>query len=415
MAGLDAYPAHPEEPRKRTSAVAQALRRGAPLVVAGALGAGIAVGIGAAVVDTGGTTTIIQEAGNAATTVAQTGEQDSQFASEGRNLSVQDIYQRVGPGVVQITATSDTQANGSLGGEQQALGSGFVIDKAGHIVTNYHVVEGAAEVDVSFSNGDRVRASIVGTDPSSDIALLQVDMAPGALTPIELGDSDRVNVGDPVVAIGNPFGLDRTVTAGIVSAIQREIQAPNGFPIDHVIQTDAAINHGNSGGPLLDAQGRVIGVNSQIQGGGVDGNVGVGFAVPINTVKQVAAQLMETGKVERAFLGIEMQTITPEAASALHLPVDTGVLVATVRPGSPAAAAGLEGGDSSTVVDGESWVLGGDVIVKADGKTVESDDQLREIVLSKKPGDTLALEINRNGQTMTITATLGRQPTTPTG
>jgi S1-C subfamily serine protease len=418
MAGFDMVPESAGEPPRKASLVGRAVRKGAPLVVAGALGAGLAVGIGAAVVDTdGGTTTIVREA--ASTTAApQTSGSASRFASEGRNLSIQEIYKKVGPGVVQITATSqgaDSALNPFGQGGQQALGSGFVIDKAGHIVTNYHVVEGADEVDVSFSNGDRVRATIVGTDPSSDVAVLQVDMPASALTPIELGDSDRVRVGDPVVAIGNPFGLDRTVTAGIVSAVQRHIQAPNGFPIDHVIQTDAAINHGNSGGPLLDSQGRVIGVNSQIQGGSVDGNVGVGFAVPINTVKEVAAQLIENGKVERAFLGIEMQTITPEAASALHLPVDKGVLIATVRPGSPAARAGLKGGGSSTVVDGESWVLGGDIIVEADGQAIENDDQLREIVLAKKPGDSLELKINRNGQTMTITAKLGRQPTTPTG
>jgi S1-C subfamily serine protease len=225
-----------------------------------------------------------------------------------------------------------------------------------------------------------------------------------------------VDVGDAVVAIGNPFGLDRTVTSGIVSAIQREITAPNGFPIDHVIQTDAAINHGNSGGPLLDGNGQVIGVNSQIETGGyAEGNVGVGFAVPINTVKEVASQLIETGKVERAFLGVEMQTISEDAASDLGLAVDEGVLVATVRPGSPAAEAGLRGGDETAVVSGETWVLGGDVIVEADGTAVTNADQLREIVLAKQPGDSLSLRINRDGKVLTLNVKLGRQPTTPTG
>jgi S1-C subfamily serine protease len=225
-----------------------------------------------------------------------------------------------------------------------------------------------------------------------------------------------VQVGDPVVAIGNPFGLERTVTAGIVSALQREIQSPNGFDIDQVIQTDAQINGGNSGGPLLNAQGEVIGVNSQIETGGTGlGNVGIGFAIPVNTVREVAAQLIETGKVERAFLGIEMQTISEEAARELRLPVDAGVLVATVRPGSPAAEADLRGGETTAVVNGETWVLGGDVIVKADGEPIANADQLRDVVLSKRPGDELTLEINRDGETLTLTVELGSQPATPSG
>jgi S1-C subfamily serine protease len=396
-----------------------AIRRGAALVVAGALGAGIAVGIAAIADDDagGGTTTIIQQVASPAgdtsgiQVAAETGAATDTEAATEAGLSVQEIYRRAGPGVVQISALNDAA------GEQQALGSGFVIDKAGHIVTNFHVVQGAGEIRVSFSGrDDSVAATLVGSDPSSDIAVLAVDLPATALTPLLLGDSDSVDVGDAVVAIGNPFGLDRTVTSGIVSAIQREITAPNGFPIDHVIQTDAAINHGNSGGPLLDGNGQVIGVNSQIETGGyAEGNVGVGFAVPINTVKEVASQLIETGKVERAFLGVEMQTISEDAASDLGLAVDEGVLVATVRPGSPAAEAGLRGGDETAVVSGETWVLGGDVIVEADGTAVANADQLREIVLAKQPGDSLSLRINRDGKVLTLHVKLGRQPRTPTG
>lgn len=390
------------------------VRRGAPLVAAGALGGGIAVGIAAVATD-GGTeaaaTTIVQQV------ASPTGETSGiQVAADtaGDNesdLSVQEIYRRAGPGVVQISALTGDQ------GEQQALGSGFVIDKAGHIVTNYHVVQDAEEIRVGFSGrDDAVAATLVGSDPSSDIAVLAVDLPATALTPLALGDSDAVDVGDIVVAIGNPFGLDRTVTAGIVSAIQREITAPNGFPIDHVIQTDAAINRGNSGGPLLDGNGQVIGVNSQIETGGyTEGNVGVGFAVPINTVEEVVSQLIETGKVERAFLGVEMQTIGGDAAGDLGLAVDEGVLVATVRPDSPAADAGLRGGGETAVVGGETWVLGGDVIVEADGTQITDANQLREIVLAKKPGDSLSLGINRDGKAMTVNVKLGRQPTTPTG
>ena len=223
-------------------------------------------------------------------------------ATGSTTINVADIYRRSGPGVVQITSTSpgqtgvDVFGNPTQGQAQQALGSGFVVDKDGHIVTNFHVVQGASRVEVSFSNQDTVKATVVGTDPSTDLAVLKVDAPAKALTPLALANSDAVQVGDPVVAIGNPFGLDRTVTAGIVSALQREVRAPNNYTIDHVIQTDAPINSGNSGGPLIDAQGAVIGVNSQIEtasGGG--GNVGIGFAVPSNTVKSVVAQLLADG------------------------------------------------------------------------------------------------------------------------
>src|ERR671936_729077 len=218
--------------------------------------------------------------------------------------------------------------------ESQALGSGFVIDKSGHVVTNYHVVEGASKVEVSFSGNDEMPATVVGTDPSTDIAVLRIKRAQSrSLTPLDLGNSSAVRVGDAVVAIGNPFGLERTVTAGIVSALQREITAPNGFAIDEVIQTDAAINKGNSGGPLLNADGQVIGVNSQIESES-GGNVGIGFAIPINTVKDVVSQLIEHGKVEHAYIGVEMTTVTRELASNVRLPADHGVLVERVRPGS---------------------------------------------------------------------------------
>jgi S1-C subfamily serine protease len=397
--------------------MASALLRGAGLVAAGALGAGIAIGVGAAVWPDSTTTTVVQQVAPAETSGSAGRSQAAAVTDSSGSLTIQEIYRRSGPGVVQIAASGGSSSSIQPGAEQQrALGSGFVINKSGHIVTNYHVVEGATEVEVNFSGGDRVKATIVGTDPSTDLALLKVDLPSTALTPLPLGNSDGVGVGDTVVAIGNPFGLDRTVTSGIVSAIQRQITAPNGFPIDHVIQTDAAINHGNSGGPLLNTAGEVIAVNSQIETGGyAEGNVGVGFAVPVNTVKEVAAQLMETGKVERAFLGIEMQTISADSAESLRLSVDTGVLIATVRPGSPADDAGLQGGNTSAVVDGETWVLGGDVIVKADGTTIEDADQLRDIVLSKKPGETLDLEVNRNGKNIAISVKLGRQPTTPTG
>ena len=213
-----------------------------------------------------------------------------------------------------------------------------MVDKAGHIVTNFHVIEDADEIRVSFSNRDTVEAELVGTDPSTDLAVLQVDSSASALTPLPLGDSDEVRVGDPVVAIGNPFGLDRTATAGIVSALQRLITAPNDFTIDHVIQTDAPINRGNSGGPLLNSRGEVIGVNTQIETGGIStgGNVGIGFAVPSNTVEDVVAQILQTGRVEHAYLGIAGHAVTPDLAETYNLPVEAGVLVEDVR--APRAA-----------------------------------------------------------------------------
>jgi S1-C subfamily serine protease len=300
------------------------------------------------------------------------------------------------------------------GRAQQALGSGFVIDKDGHIVTNYHVVQGASEIEVSFSNQDTVKAKVVGTDPSTDLALLKVDVDAKALTPLSLADSDKVAVGDPVVAIGNPFGLERTVTAGIVSALQREVRAPNNYTIDHVIQTDAPINSGNSGGPLIDAQGRVIGVNSQIEtanGGG--GNVGIGFAVPSNTVKSVVAQLIEDGRVDRAFLGVTLQDVSSDVAGVLRLPADKGVLVGSVKPGSPAAKAGVKGGTTQVVVAGESYQLGGDMIVAIDGKPVSTVDALRSAITAHKPGETVELGVvHADGSKAKVEVKLGRVPET---
>jgi S1-C subfamily serine protease len=270
---------------------------------------------------------------------------------------------------------------------------------------------------VSFSNRETVSAKIVGTDPSTDLALLKVDVDAKALTPLTLADSDKVQVGDPVAAIGNPFGLERTVTAGIVSALQREVSAPNDFTIDHVIQTDAPINSGNSGGPLIDAEGRVIGVNSQIEtanGGG--GNVGIGFAVPSNTVKSVVAQLLSNGKVDRAFLGVTLQDVQPEVAQVLRLPAKQGVLVASVKPGSPAAKAGIVGGTTQVVVAGESYQLGGDMIVAVGGKNVTSVDELRDMIAAHKPGDTVRVTIvTKDGKRVTKSVELARQPTSANG
>ena len=376
----------------------------AAVVGAALLGGGAALAVASQVWD-GGTTTVVREVDGSEASVAS-------FADERAARTIGDIYRDAAPGVVQVT--SNVAAADPFFGEQrgQSLGSGFVIDKEGHVVTNYHVVEGADEVYVNFSQDDRLKARVVGLDPSTDLALLKIDVDhKRALAPLELGNSDSVGVGDAVVAIGNPFGLDRTATAGIVSAVQREIESPGGFTIDKVIQTDAAINKGNSGGPLLNGNGQVIGVNTQIATGGTgEGNVGIGFAVPVNTVKEVVAELMEHGRVDHPYLGVSMQTITGEVADLFNLP-DRGVLITEVSPGSPADEAGLRGGDTPTVVGGTSYVLGGDVIAKVDGRAVESADEVREIVASKEPGNELTLEVQREGSRETVTVELGRRPT----
>jgi S1-C subfamily serine protease len=394
------------------------LARTATLVAASLLGGLVALGVAALSGDLGGGTTTVVRTSPAPTAAAQVSDDDD-------GLSVREIYSRAAPGVVQITSTDTTvQDTPSLfpldpqrTPTQQALGSGFVIDKAGHIVTNYHVIEGADRIEVSFSNQDTLRATLVGSDPSTDIAVLRVESSSRSLTPLALGNSGLVRVGDPVVAIGNPFGLARTTTAGIVSAVQeRTITAPNGYPIDHVIQTDAQINSGNSGGPLLNDRAEVIGVNSQIAPAqGSTGNVGIGFAVPSNTVKEVVAQLVATGRVDRAYLGIGGSTVTEELARVFRLPVDAGVLVEVVGEDTAAARAGLKEGNRSDVVAGESYTLGGDLIVAVAGKRVASLEELRDVLADHKPGETVKLEIYRGNRQQTLDVTLGRQPASPQG
>jgi S1-C subfamily serine protease len=388
-------------------------RRAAGLIAAALLGGGVALGGAAAFGKLGDNTTIIREE------AAPSSSAPASFET-GKHESINEIYRSSAPGVVHIETTMRVaQSNDPFFGNpfgtttqtERALGSGFVIDRAGHIVTNYHVVHGATSIQVSFSNNERYRAKLVGSDPSTDIAVLKVDVQASALKALPLGNSDAVRVGDQVIAIGNPFGLDRSVTAGIVSAVQRRIEAPNNLSIAHVIQTDAALNHGNSGGPLLNAQGQVIGVNAQIATGGTsDGNVGIGFAIPINTVRDVVAQLIKHGKVEHAFLGIEGKTLTAPIAHLFHLPVTSGVLVATVRPGSGAAQAGVKPATDEVTVQGESWPAGGDVIVKVDGEPIGTVESLIDVIASKKPGDKIDVEVVRGTAHKTLHVKLGRQP-----
>jgi S1-C subfamily serine protease len=336
-------------------------------------------------------------------------------ASDEGNL-VNQIYERDGQGVGFITAEGVESDSGGLepfGGQGggTATGSGFVIDTEGHMVTNNHVVEGADSVTVTFGDSDTYDAEIVGTDPSTDLALLDVDAPADALTPLTIGDSDKSKVGDPVVAIGNPFGLESTVTTGIVSALQREIQSTTEYAISDVIQTDASINPGNSGGPLINERGEVIGVNSQIAtGGGGNGSVGIGFAVPSNTVKDVVAQLKESGEVSHAFLGISGVGLDQSLIDALNLDVDGGVLIQEVTEGGPAAEAGLAAGETQVTVEGARILTGGDIITSVDGEQNPSMEDVVSIVNDAEVGDTLELEVSRQGETRSVEVTLGERP-----
>ncbi|MEA2297119.1 MAG: hypothetical protein QOF77_55 [Solirubrobacteraceae bacterium] len=361
--------------------------------------------------------------GNTTTTVVQQAPLTaSNAATAATGLTPREIYKRAAPGVVFVRANIAQQSQSPFdlfpqSQQGEATGSGFVIDKNGTILTNAHVIQGAQKVTVQFEDQKIVNAQVIGKDLNSDLALLKVTPDGLSLDPLPLGDSKHVQVGDPTIAIGNPFGLDRTLTTGVVSALQRAIRAPNGFQIDNVIQTDAPINPGNSGGPLIDATGRVIGINSQIETGGGQGSVGIGFAVPIDTAKQVIPQLEHGGKVDRAYLGLSSLSIDGSLDS-LGLPVKSGALVETVNSGSPAEKAGIRAGNISAQVNGGPIQLGGDVIVAVDGKKVNSSDDLGSLIGNHKPGDAVSLEIVRGGKHLTVSVTLASRPNTvvaPTG
>ena len=326
-------------------------------------------------------------------------------------LTVNEIYDRVSPGVVFVEAQGTTgESPFGLPPERggTASGTGFVLDGEGFILTNAHVVDGAKDVTITFGGDEQVPAEIVGADLSSDLAVLKVDPDEVELQPIPLGESGSADVGNPVVAIGSPFGFESTVTTGIVSAIQREITAPNGFSIDNVIQTDASINPGNSGGPLLDARGRVIGINSQIATGGASGSVGIGFAVPIDTAKEIIPQLKEDGEVERAFLGVTTTDVTETIAQDFNLETDQGALVQEVVPDGPADKAGLKAGNTETA---QGLVAGGDIIVTVDGAEIAESADVAAAIEDDQPGDTVEIEFVRGGETETVDVELGERPT----
>lgn len=336
-----------------------------------------------------------QGAGAQAAQLPAAGDLESQLA---------EIYQRVSPAVVHVTNAAARRAAGNV--VPQGTGSGFIIDTDGHILTNYHVVRGADRILVLLADNSEYTARLLGSDPFNDIALLKIDAPGDKLTVAPLGDSDRVREGHLAIAIGNPFGLDRTMTLGIVSARRSRSEGPSSFPIVGMIQTDAAINPGNSGGPLLNSRGEVIGINTAIEGPG-QGNVGIGFAVPINTVKRELDDLKAGRQIRHAWLGIGGRAVTESLASQFNLPVKQGVLVVEVSSGGPAAQAGLRG---STLGSDGTIQSPGDVITAIDGRQVTSVEDIAAYLATKRPGDRVRLDIVREGRTMSIDVTLGKRP-----
>ena len=323
---------------------------------------------------------------------------DSDDNGSSASNTIQQIYQREGQSVYFVQ---------SSGPEGVGTGTAWLFDDDGHPVTNEHVISGGTDIAVRVGENQLVPVKVVGEDQSTDLAVLKAD--PDALNggdPLELGDSSGVFVGQQVVAIGNPFGLEGTVTTGIVSAKARVLEAPNGYPISNAIQTDAAINPGNSGGPLVDLDGRVIGVNNQIATGGVGQSAGLGFAVPVDTVKQIADELIEHGFVDRAYLGASTVALNHELADHLGLSIDSGALVLEVASGGPAAVAGLHGSSATA----GALVAGGDVITEIDGEQITGPNDVAEVIGAKRAGDTSSVTYVRDGSERAVQVTLGAQP-----
>jgi S1-C subfamily serine protease len=332
--------------------------------------------------------------------ITEAGSNEALDSDEQNNISV--YHKNIGS---VVNVTSKAVAFDFFYGlvPQEGQGSGFIIDKDGHVLTNYHVIADARQVEVTLHNRKKYRATIVGTDRSHDLAVIQIK-AP-ELSPMVLGDSKNLQVGQKVYAIGNPFGLAGTLTSGIVSSI-RSVQEPNGINIDEAIQTDAAINPGNSGGPLLNSHGEVIGINTMIASS-VGQNAGIGFAIPINTAKAVLNDLLTLGRVRRPVLGVVTLAIGPDIADQLGLPADYGLLVQRVLPGGAAERAGLRGGTERAYMGNSPIMVGGDLIVAIDGQDVQDQQQLAQIMNNHRAGDTVRVTVYRGKRRIDLNLTLG--------
>jgi S1-C subfamily serine protease len=328
-------------------------------------------------------------------------------------MSVSQVYQQASPAVVTVTSTVVGTSALSSTAPQQGTGSGFVIDQDGHIVTNNHVVQDANRLEVTFIGGTTVPARLVGRDPFFDLAVIKVDPTGSALSTVTLGDSDQAQIGDLAIAIGNPFGLEGTVTTGVISARRATVPEPEGGGVlIDAIQTDASINPGNSGGPLLNASGEVIGINTLARLGVSGGTAGINFAIPINAAKRIIPSLVQTGSYSHPYLGVGTVPITSSIAQELSLPVDSGLIVQTVEPGSGAARAGVQAAGPPRQIRSREVGVGGDIIVAVDGQPLkQAADLLTYLERNKSPGASVNLTILRGGQQQTVTVTLGARPT----
>ncbi len=386
----------PNPPAQPTQGIAKKI---AMLAVPAVVSAGVALGVlGATGNLGGGTTTVVRGEGTALTTASALGAaaQVAEVPVPATDLSVQELVKRKSPAVVLIS--NETSRGGSLG-------SGFLIDTAGHIVTNAHVMDGATKTTVTFQDGTEKRGTVLGVDTSTDVAVLKIDQVPAGVTPVPLGNSSSLTVGQDVVAIGNPYGYSGTATTGIVSALKRTITSPSDFPIQNAIQTDAAINQGNSGGPLFDRAGRVIGINSQIASE-TGGNVGIGFAVPIDTVRPIVNSIIASGKAQHAWIGIQGGELTPALAQKLGLGTRRGVLVLSLDSRGPAKKGGLKAARDATA----SVPTSADLIVAINGAPVADMADVAEAVASRKVGDQITVTILRDGTSQTVTLTLKDRP-----
>jgi S1-C subfamily serine protease len=375
----------------------------AALLASAGVGAGVA-GVAVHASDSGSTTTVISRPVTLSAAPAAS-------TSPSGGLSVSQIYHNAVKGVVEVLATGSTSSGFFGGGTESAQGTGFQVDKLGDIVTNYHVVQNADSVRVRLNDGHVYPGRVIGTNPDKDLAVIRISAPASELTPLTFADSAAVQVGDSVVAIGDPYGLRNTATAGIVSALNRTIISPNNHRITGVIQTDAAINSGNSGGPLLNSLGQVIGVNSQIESGSQgtspgtnSGNIGIGFSIPSSTVASVAHQLILDGK-HHPYVGVTLVTVTSAIGQATHM--SAGVEIVAVTKGAPGEKAGLKGATGTKTIDGTPFETGGDVITKIDGTAVHTADQVVQLIGTKKPGQQIQFTVVRGGVTSTIAVTLG--------